>query len=577
MTLKISYFKLIRSNMKQKIWYGALSLLGFFLTLPLPVIIWGDLEESRGIVENTAEYQEYVMRLLQGKIGALGLLVVCMALLGAWTGLSYLHSKKKMDLYGSLPVKREKMILCGSMDTFLLFFGGYLFNVLLTILIMAVKNIMNGYIFQAALTGMGIHLLFFLFFYFTAAIAMLLTGKIFVGILGTGVFLSAGPAIFIILNTLPEIFFKHYISTQRFSQILSYLSPIFTYLEVVANNREKVHEVLRYGSVAGPLIFAVICTVLLAGLTLWLAHIRPAESAEKAMAFSKTEGPVKGIILYIISILAGIFFYGMFSNNETWLWFFMIFSFVVFSIIIEIIYHQDRRRIINHKLCTGISCGLAVLTVACFCFDITGYDQWIPKKDQVENAIVFCGEWRGYYSYGEEKRKEYVSTHMEQYHNEDAFSIAREGIRHENDQEAFWDVEVWYQMKNGKIKKRSYGFTEKMYNEIRDGILDKKSGRILAYPILLRLEEPVFVSAYEYGDDFEDMVDASEFTMAQRKEILDLYLNELETLESTQIWDDSGIVLGNKKNGIEEYYPLSDQFTKTVEKIRMYKEESMEK
>lgn len=573
MTSKISYFKLIKSNMKQRVWYGALALLGFFLALPLPVMIWRDMEKSQEVVVKTTEYQEYVVGLLQGKIGALGFLVIALALLGAWTGLSYLHSKKKMDFYGSLPVRREELLICGSLETFLLFTGAYLFNVLLLFVIMTAEGIMSVPVFQAAMTGMGIHLLFFLFTYFTAAIAMLLTGKVFVGILGTGVLLSVGPILYMIYQMLPDIFFQHYVGTNNSSWIQAYLSPVFTYINVIAGSREEACGILQYDSVMGPLIFAGVGTVLLAGLALWLIRIRPAESAEKAMAFSKTEGPVKGVILYMVSILAGIFFFEMFSRHKIWLWFFMIFSFMIFSIVIEIIYHQDRRKLLGHKLSTGISCGLVVCTILYFQLDITGYDSWVPGEDQVESAIVFCEEWKGYYFYNEE-RKEYIGDHMEQYHNPHAVAIAKEGIKCEDDQEGYWEVEIWYQMKNGKIKKRSYGFTEEIYTDIRNDILDDKVGRTLAYPVLLEREESVFCFAYLMDSDEGKCVDASELTMAQREEILQLYLEELETVESSYI-QETGMTLGNTKQETQQDYPLNDRFVKTVEKVNEYWEEAV--
>ena len=54
----------------------------------------------------------------------------------------------------------------------------------------------------------------------------------------------------------------------------------------------------------------------------------------------------------------------------------------------EIIYYRDFRRFFSHKIQLVIN-GACVALVACvFFFDLTGYDEYVPSYDKIENIAI---------------------------------------------------------------------------------------------------------------------------------------------------------------------------------------------
>ncbi len=66
---------------------------------------------------------------------------------------SYVHSKEKMDLYYSIPVRRKKLFLSGYMTGFLMFVGIFLVCEILAMLVAATKGVSLSLLFLPFLKG----------------------------------------------------------------------------------------------------------------------------------------------------------------------------------------------------------------------------------------------------------------------------------------------------------------------------------------------------------------------------------------------------------------------------------------
>ena len=149
MTSRVSYFKMTVNEMKRRSWYGAAAFLGFFCAFPLMTMLRfqsvGDIARN---VQDVAERENAIIAMKQDFLSYVGggdvvlmFLIPFIALLGAWSGLSWLHSKKKMDLMGSLPVRREKLFITESLATLLLAMIPYVCNLILALLVAGAKGI----------------------------------------------------------------------------------------------------------------------------------------------------------------------------------------------------------------------------------------------------------------------------------------------------------------------------------------------------------------------------------------------------------------------------------------------------
>lgn len=585
MMSRVSYFKLMKHNIKQHIWYGAILLLCFFMALPLPAMMMGTEDIWNEEVRNSIQMSQYrcdIIENIQGRTGIIPILIVVAALVGGCIAFSYFHSRKKMDFYGSLPIPRVQLFICDTVSMIVLFSGAFLLNGLLTLIVTGAKKAYTVKILQAAITGFLIGLLFYLVIYMAMVISMMLTGKILTGILGSVVFLGILPAMYMILRAFPQMFYSTYVDKIYNPEILSYLSPVAAYIWILASGNWG--KLLPIGEVTGILIFQVVLLIVLTALAIWLIKIRPAEGAEQSIVFPRTEGPIKCILLYMLSLGGGMIFNMFDGGNSVWFWFGIIFTFLVFSIIVEVIYHQDRKQIFGNKIWTGIS-AIAVLATSSFAvLDLGGYDTWIPQKEKVEYATVIPEhlqyEWFGFDDESNTSY-EYVLRHVEEFQNSKAFSIAKTGIENLDNLDDGFAVDVVYQMKNGKTKVRQYKLRKEEYELFYQEFLENPLNRQLEYPILTKKSENVMVDSIEFWNDSEsDFIE--KLNTQERKELAQIYLKELlemdqEKLQKIELRKEDSesslegtIGLSYEKKGILQAneYRLNEDFIKTMEYLK---------
>lgn len=136
------------------------------------------------------------------------MIIVLLSLILGVTSFSWLHSRKKVDFYHSLPVRREKLFFVNYLDGALILFFAYAVNLLLGLLVAMVNGIAPGDVIPAAFGASGFLFLHFVMLYSVTVLAMVLTGNILVGILGTGVLHLYFPALLLLLDALYQEFFK---------------------------------------------------------------------------------------------------------------------------------------------------------------------------------------------------------------------------------------------------------------------------------------------------------------------------------------------------------------------------------
>ena len=125
MTSKSLFFRLIKEDLKRRLWAFGLSFLTFFFAMPvLAAMGVTNLEQQYALwVEDAGNYDfgagntaetEFSRKLGELAVESIGLenvvmgfLVITAALVLALTGFLYLHSRKQVDFYHSIPVRRE--------------------------------------------------------------------------------------------------------------------------------------------------------------------------------------------------------------------------------------------------------------------------------------------------------------------------------------------------------------------------------------------------------------------------------------------------------------------------------------
>ncbi len=585
MTSKNLFFKLLKEDLKRRIWTIALSVLAFFLFLTVALAI------SIGNYDPDYFAKEQIAENIAGMIGPEYLIVSFITIAGALIcGLSsffYLHSRKKVDLFHSIPVRREMLFAVSYLNGLLIYLVPYIINVLLCFVILQMNGLMSLERLFIAFTAVGINLLYYCLIYTLAIIAVMLTGNIVVSCLGTAVFLVYGPVLMGIKVMYCTEFFKTYAGDRSDSVILKFLSPLGSYL-YAANPRSLGDYQVDHTSI----IKTVLVTVVLLLFALFLYKKRPSEAAGKAMAFSVSKPIIKFLLVLPAALLGGIIFRQISANSSTgWFIFGLVFVFIVSGAIIEIIYNFDVRSAFGHKRHMLIS-GVVVTAIVCiFQFDLIKFDLYIPDENKIESMSVFISGLDSSLNYVEPNTDrnsyDYVSgenyqlKHMKITDFGAAYTLAGIGITEAKDNreinmEDYYTYRIKYSLKNGRSVYRDYSLKlDQSYDLLKD-IFMKEEYKKAHYPIYTwDSSDLLYVSCRNLTGvkDFSlNEEEKQEFLDIYRAELMDLTLEDITegTPDATIVfWLNEGDPLKQRANRSSSYYVYS-KFTKTKEFLKAH-------
>ena len=124
MTSRNLFFKLMKEDLKRRLWAIGFSVLALFFAMPMAAAMGiGEIgnQYKQWLISGTGYEnmvpetlrQTKILRLAGEILGfenyALFMVVGAAAMILGLTGFLYLHSKKQIDFYNSLPVKREML------------------------------------------------------------------------------------------------------------------------------------------------------------------------------------------------------------------------------------------------------------------------------------------------------------------------------------------------------------------------------------------------------------------------------------------------------------------------------------
>lgn len=405
------YFKLLKEDFKRRTWAIALTFLGFFFTLPVGLALtMENAANTNYFVYNG--YKDFIMdgtvpdalfrsdllalktKVVLGQVSFGNWLIVCL-LIGAAvvigvSGFSYLHHKRQVDFYHSIPVRREVLYSVQYTGGILMVGLSYLINLALTMGVALSYGVHPGSIIRAMAGSWALNMLFFLLMYGVVVVAMMMTGNLVVGILASGVFFFFIPAVMFLLSVYCETFF---LTSSRgiwgssgspFIWGMKSLSPFSVYMTALDWGTEHI------GRHIPELICACFAFLALFILGLQLYRKRPSEAAGRAMAFKRTMMPIRVLLVLGCGLGGGMLFWALQSQLK-WGLFGVAVSVILAHCVVEIIYHFDFKKLFGHKIQLAVSLAACILIFLSFCFDWYGYDSYLPKAGEVASASLEIG------------------------------------------------------------------------------------------------------------------------------------------------------------------------------------------
>lgn len=279
---------------------------------------------------------------------------------------SYLHNKRKADLYGSLPIGRSTLFIAKSVSAYLMSIIPAIFFLSL----ISIISVCSGHsvvsevtkLFPEICMGTLASISFF-------GLIAICCGTMLNSVLMFIAVCVAYPlsAIFI-KGIVVGCFDGFYVGIFKDSVIMNALNPLAAYDGI---------NVIYW------LIFSVVCIALGA----FLAKKRKAERAQSAFAFHL---PCY-IIKVLVSFLAGMFLGVLFGSMNVFGGYAgFVFGFILASVPVYIIVHLILYRGFSKLIKTSIPLGALIIVscvgVALCCFDAFGYNSYIPKTQDIKSA-----------------------------------------------------------------------------------------------------------------------------------------------------------------------------------------------
>ena len=544
MTSKSLFFKLMKEDFKTRVWTLAISILIFFFSLIVAtaMMISFNLYNS-----STYNYSDDLAMNFMSYIGInnpfFGIIFIVLSLVMAMSGFSYLYSKKKVDLYHSLPVKREVLYFIKLINGILIVVIPFIIcEIVASLLVIA--NTGKISVLIAAIWAIAEWTFLFILSYFLTLFSIMLTGNMLIGILACGFFSFYFPLISLVLKGYQSSFFDtYYTSGFIIENVLPNMSSFMLMFNIF-----ELKWLTR-------IIIVILASIAFLFINLFLYKKRASEAAGKSVSFNVIKLPIKAMMVIFISILMYLLGYEVMNDSIGWGLFGLIVSGAITHCVMEIIYNQDFKKIFAKKIELLVLIIISIFIAAAFQFDIFGYDSYIPSASQIKSTAVISDLLEsnseqyynkveisdGYYDesfvdvdYASDSKIEADQIKKMDIQNKDAvLELARQGIEAAKyDLEPHGDFDrvlISYKLKNGRTVGRVYYVDLDQSTSGLSSVYADESYKKSSYPILS--ENPENIVSVDFNGIMDNDTHIVFHDDELKKKFVETYKKELMNLD----------------------------------------------
>ena len=208
MTSRNSFWASSVENHKRRIWVWIVAVLAQIaayvgvLTVYLSrVRMWN----AEGAYRKAEEYQKALYQATQDALGFqdnLLPILIGLAIIIGMQGYSYLYDQKKVDMYHSVPVDKNRRFMVIYLNGIIIYLTTTLASLLTGVVLAAVQRAVNDEVMAVIGLGFLWNLLMFLVLYHTVILSVMLTGNRFITLFVAGTFALDEMMLYVRLNTL---------------------------------------------------------------------------------------------------------------------------------------------------------------------------------------------------------------------------------------------------------------------------------------------------------------------------------------------------------------------------------------
>lgn len=387
---------LVRDGVRRSLWAVVLSTLTFFMSMLLPSLMEMQhaLENRRDMITSGAlsfdveQNWQWSLSSVADRLGGENVLVklavFVLAVVVGTVMFAYLHDRRKVDFYHSLPVSREKLYAVNYATGAVCVLVPYLVMRALT---MVCAHAMG---FGAALglkTLLGVivsDMIFFLLLFAMSALATIVCGNTIIALLLQLWVFFAPVTVQMLREGLLSLFCKTYggdmstvLNNLRLSPAVQYFTVSGTkYSSGMADDFQLAGQ-----SALGLLLVYAAAAAFFIVLGMFAFRVRKSERAGTALAFRGLCLPVKVFMCLVMGLVSALGFHLI--GGEFWMWPGLVFGVIIFHAIVEIIYAFDFRALVKHPVQLVVILAAAAAIMVGAQNDVLGFDRWLPDESKV--------------------------------------------------------------------------------------------------------------------------------------------------------------------------------------------------
>lgn len=576
----------MRENGKRRLWLFALFFFLMLLCYPLGTAL--TLNRYAGDDVRTLLLRQGVGHSILGLSGGVTVFLLTVGgILCAVEGFSWIYSRKKIDMYLCQPITARRRFLMTYLNGIALYFIPYLVSLTLALLVISGAGGASGALFVNVLFTVPSALVYFLAVYNLTLAAMMISGKRGMA----GFFVLMAFLYDLLLRLTLESYYSTYFSTYAARDIRKqFLSPVCRMVTMLSESLLAWGtEPVTAGDVAEKLIrpllpgeLMLLVEAVVFGLIAYACYKkRPMEAVSQAVAFPAVKGPVKVLLMVLAGLLGSICFCDVAGSSSFWVAFPGLLLGTFFcQALLEIVYSGDLKAFCRHKKSFAAGAVITVLVYLFFALDISGYNTWVPKQENVESAAIeihfdnsYCFDhvdkdgivaWDD--SYGMET--------MEMTDVSGVLSLARDCMgrdAREQNPDTRLSCDVKYKLKNGKEKYRTFFIDYEQEKTVLDILFVNEEYKKGTYQVLSGEMDWIFEQSrayYNNGLQEREIVDKNALPLmrAYQQDLLKMSFSDVKDAIPCGV-----LKLRYRAENEEEYvleYPVFSGFTKTVEYLR---------
>ena len=591
MTSNRLFFKLLWEEIKRKAWAAALAGLTLFFAMPVAFAMQISNINDQQPLDKIMEARVKMAETIVGFGTSYPLVMIILAVGAVILGIaefSYLQSRKQVDFYHSLPVKRQMWFGVNFTSGILIPGLVYLAAVGASLAVAAAGKVLSPNLIILGAKSWLCHMVCYVMIYSFTVLAVMFTGTRIAAVLGTAVFSLFFPAVGALIEALcSQSFHTYYSAPNLFNTLFLKLTPGGCVIRAMS-------EGMRAGRILG-FVLGILGAL---AVSLFLYQKRPSEAAGKTMAFWLPSQVIKIMLVIPFGLASALFFQAM-NDSLGWGVFGAVAGVVISHCIIEVIYHSDFKRLFCHEKAMAACMAVVLAVLLSFHFDVLHYDAYLPGEGDIQQASIdFDMDYWVTYNPKNiyESGRDYLLENGEISDIPALLEIAGEGIRQtELLEKGEWSydnmdyVTVCYTLKGGRKVYRAYRMDLEPVIEAADRIYTDPAYKAVLYPgIALDEQEAAKNLAYQDNGLAMERVPGTE---EQRIAVYRAYQEEAAALSLSQrkeeapigslllISDEDKHILDpeNPDTPVRYYehyrysgykYPVYPSFTKTIEALK---------